>query len=128
MAKRALAFAAVFLICLISRVAHAQQEYGQIMSGCVQEFYDPQSYNWLSYRNTCNEDIYVSWVSRSPGLNGASDIGPGRKANTGWSAREIAAKGGIVAYACAKGYLPVDPEDNPITRQVPQYRCKYQGD
>lgn len=105
----------------------AQQTYVPTETGCVQAFYDRDYYNWLSYRNTCSESMYVEWISRVPGLNGGSVIRAGSKENTGWSAQEISAKGGMEVYVCPEHYLPVDPRGNPLTRQVTLYACKYQG-
>jgi len=102
-------------------------QYGTIQNACVREFYDPDSYNWLSYENTCDHGIYVVWVGYRPGLNGSADIAPGKKANTGWSASEIQAKGGINAYPCLSHYVPVDANGKFITQPVSGFRCKYNG-
>lgn len=120
--------AALCFSLMIAGGLHAQQQYAEGEPGCVQAFYDRAYYNWLSYRNTCSEDIYASWVSHSPGLNGAATIPVGGKANTGWSAQEIQAKGGLEVYVCPRNYIPVDANGDPISQPVAQYRCKYNGD
>jgi hypothetical protein len=114
------------IVLLLSGAAQAQQ-YATPQNACIREFYDPDSYNWLSYENTCDHGIYVSWVSPRPGLNGSADIPPGGKVSTGWSASEIRAKGGIQAYPCPSHYVPVDANGNYITQPVSGYRCKNSG-
>jgi hypothetical protein len=107
--------------------AYAQQQQAPLPAGCAEGFYDPAFYNWFSYRNTCPQDLYVAWVSHSPGLNGSGNLAVGKKISTGWSASEIKAKGGLEVYICPKNYLPVDSNGNPLTRPVLQYSCKFQG-
>jgi hypothetical protein len=122
--------AIAFVLCLTfmaPRAAHAQQQYVTPTPGCVQGFYDPAFYNWLSYRNTCSEDLSVVWISHSPGLNGQADISVGGKTNTGWSAREIHDKGGLEVYACPAHYIAVDANGNYLTQPLAQYSCKYRG-
>jgi len=127
MKKNLLIAFAVMAMCIAPRTAHAQQQYVNPTPGCVQGFYDPAFYNWLSYRNTCAEDLSVVWISHSPGLNGAADISAGGKTNTGWSAREIQNAGGVEVYACPAHYNPVDANGNYLTRPPAQYGCKYRG-
>jgi hypothetical protein len=111
------------ILVLVSGVAQAQQ-YATTQTACLREFYDSDSYNWFSYENTCDHAIYVLWVGYRPGLNGSSEIRPGGKANTGWSASEIRAKGGIEAYACPTQYVPVDANGIFIRQPVSGFRCK----
>jgi hypothetical protein len=126
--KRNLVIAsALMVICMAPHLAHAQQQYVEPTPGCVQAFYDPAYYNWLSYRNTCPQGVSVLWISHRPGLNGASDISTGGKANTGWSAQEIQNAGGLEVYACPAHYNPVDANGNYLTRPLAQYGCKYRG-
>jgi hypothetical protein len=128
MKKRLAILLAVGILFVLHQAAHAQQaQYANPLPGCVQGFYDPSLYNWLAYRNTCSQNLYVSWISNSPGLNGSSDIPVGGKQSTGWSAKEIQSKGGLEVYACPSSYVPVDPNGNPLTRPTAQYSCKYRG-
>jgi hypothetical protein len=109
---------------LISPLAHAQQ-YATVATNCLREYYDPNSYNWLTYQNTCGQAIHITMVGRDGTPVGAIDIGPGRHDGPGLSAREVNAMGGMEAYACPAHYVAVEADDTVIrTQVVSSFSCK----
>jgi hypothetical protein len=121
MKKASILFAVLSL--LGSTQAFAQQ-YTSTANQCLREYYNPNNYNWLTYENTCDQALYVVLVTNSGG-SWALDFSPGSNSGPGLSANEVRAAGGIHAYACPAGYVPVDPNDNLIrSRPYSQYRCK----
>ncbi|MGD0736222.1 MAG: hypothetical protein ABR976_13795 [Terracidiphilus sp.] len=107
--------------------AHAQQ-YAQPQENCVTDFYDPAMYSWLSYRNNCGTAVHVQFVSNRPsGISGSMDINPGGHQNTGRSANEVNAAGGVRRYVCPAGYLAFDTSGKMIMNvAVISYTCKQQ--
>ena len=115
---------AAMFIALVSGLLPSHARAQQTQNACVQQFYDTAAFNSLAFRNVCGAPIYVVWMSRSPGLKGSVDIGPGLNASTGKSAKDVQLFGGVSIYACFKGYIPVDAAGQPVTRPSTQARCK----
>jgi hypothetical protein len=100
------------------------QDYAPPANGCAQTFYEPV-YHWLSYRNTCSYAIHVTLVGIAKPHSGALDIKPGGQGGTAMSANEVAAVGGLKAYACPANYAAVDSADKLIiVKVVEKYACK----
>ena len=52
----------VLLLLGAAGAAHAQAYRTHEFHQCVRQFYDPQMYNWLSYKNTCGESITIHFI------------------------------------------------------------------
>ena len=102
--------------------SHARAQRTQ--NACVQQVYDAAEFHTLSFKNVCGAPIYVVWMSRTPGLKGKADIEPGMKAGTGKFANDVQLFGGIVIFACFKGYIPVDAANNPVSKPILEFWCK----
>ena len=117
----------VFLLAVLGLLGstHAMaQQYTNTANQCLREYYNPNNYNWLTYDNKCDQAIYVVLVSGS-GENWSLDLRAGGSGGPGLSANEVRAAGGIHAYACPAGWVPVDSNDNLVhSRPVNEYRCK----
>jgi hypothetical protein len=75
---------------------------GGSLNGCVQQFYDPSFYNWLSFRNTCSQAIHVSYCRKNAPSNCyAKDVAPGGSSSTGFSQSEVNAFGGFSLAVCS---------------------------
>jgi len=80
------------------------QPGGQYNS-CVQQFYDPSTYNWLSFRNTCNVAIHIDFCAQAQPSNCfATDVPVGGSSNTGDSQSEVSSYGGFSLAVCGAGY------------------------
>jgi hypothetical protein len=82
----------------------------QSLSACAATFYDPTFYNWLSFRNTCSQGIFVTFKTRDAIGSGDIDIGPGKVVNTGLSQKEINNAGGIIWAVCKLGEVAYEPD------------------
>ena len=112
-------------LILIASTSSAQTYKSPQWNGCIQQFYDRDVYNWLSFRNGCSESVTVVFIPNNPGYGGSSmNLGPGRKDNTGYSRSEVNAKQGFELYVCPYGYLNVDAEDRYVNRVNTRFRCK----
>jgi len=116
--------ALVILLPLVMKYSAKAQQYASPATQCVQGYYDANNYNWLTYRNTCNEAVHVTMVSGDGSNVGAIDLGPGRHDGPGLTAREVRAIGGMEAFPCPAHYTAVAADDSPLRRQVSAYRCK----
>ena len=113
----------IFLSVAMKSPANAQQ-FASPATQCLQGYYDPNSYNWLTYRNNCNEEVHVTLVSGDGSNVGAIDLGPGRHDGPGLTANEVRAIGGMEAYACPAHYAAVGSDGEPLRRQASAFRCK----
>jgi hypothetical protein len=113
------------LVAFVPKKVWAQTYKSRNYNGCIRQFYDPNQYNWLGFENGCAEPLYVVYIAFNPGYGGsAMDPGPGRHESTGWSQREVAAKRGFQLYVCPQGYVPVDANNQYVSRVNTRFRCK----
>jgi hypothetical protein len=100
-----------------------------LATSCVRQFFDPNTYNWLSFENNCGQAIYINYIPHRPGgwaMGGGMQLAPGNHNNTGLSSAEIDQTGGYDLYVCPTDSVPVDLSGNAFNVNVPQYRCKPQ--
>jgi hypothetical protein len=122
--KRVVSVLFLSLPFLTPHVAKAQQ-YASTANQCLREYYDSNNYNWLTFQNTCSQEIHVTLVPKRGNAAGALYLTSGRHDGLGLTANEVKAAGGIEAYACPARYVAVDTNDALITSQaVNSFRCK----
>jgi hypothetical protein len=111
-----------------SSVASGAVQYSTpLATSCVRQFWDPNTYNWLSFENNCGQAIYLNYMPHRPGgwaMGGGMHLAPGNHNNTGLSSAEINQTGGFDLYVCPTDSVPVDLSGNILKRNVSQYRCK----
>lgn len=98
-----------------------------LASSCVRQYWDPQSYNWLSFENDCGQPIHLTFIfNQNVGwaMTGAMDLSPGARQTTGRSSNDINQARGYDFYVCPSGSIPVDLAGNPLTANVSEFRCK----
>ena len=96
---------------------------------CVRQFYDPNTYDWLSFENNCGQAIYINYIPHRPGgwaMGGGMHLAPGDHNNTGLSKAEINQTGGFDLYVCPTDSVPVDLNGNVFNVNVSEYRCRSQ--
>ena len=112
-------------LVLIPTASFAQKYRSPEWNGCIQQFYDPDFYNWLSFRNTCSEALAVTYIGRKPGYGGSlMELRPGRKNSTGWTRKEVDGWNGFELYVCPLGYVPVDANDQYVRKVDTKFRCR----
>ena len=113
-----------------SSVASGAIQYSTpLATSCVRQFFDPNTYNWLSFENNCGQAIYINYIPHRPGgwaMGGGMHLAPGNHNNTGLSSAEINQTGGFDLYVCPTNAVPVDLSGNAFNTNVAQYRCKPQ--
>lgn len=114
---------------LVPSVTSAQAQYrpGSQFDGCIRQFYDAQTYNWLSFQNTCGVPLHVHFIAKNPGVGVSSmDLAPGAKNSTGQSQSEVNAHNGFALAICDSGFLAVDASGLGWTHASAPYRCRSQ--
>ncbi|HVY44947.1 MAG TPA: hypothetical protein VHB21_03670 [Minicystis sp.] len=92
---------------------------------CIDQFYNPKMYNWLSFKNNCNVAVHVVFVPNVPGKGGsAMHLKPGQADSTGFSKKEVDARAGFSLAVCAEGYHPVEANGQYWTHARETYSCK----
>jgi hypothetical protein len=113
-----------------SSVASGGIQYSTpLATSCVRQFWDPNTYNWLSFENNCGQAIYINYIPHRPGgwaMGGGMHLAPGSQNNTGLSSAEINQTGGFDLYVCPTDSMPVDLSGNAFNVNVTEYRCKPQ--
>jgi hypothetical protein len=116
---------AVGLASLTAADAQAQQYESPVSQSCVQQFYDPQSYNWLAFENECSDGIKIVFVPNGPGGSGGEmDLAPGRHEGTGQTASEVSRHNGFKLFVCPANHVPVDSQDRYVNRNTTAFHCK----
>jgi hypothetical protein len=106
--------------------SQAQPQKKKVIGGahnyCIESFYDRDQYNWLAFRNNCEETQHLTWIfGNESGVGSGGNTRPSGKANTGYSTDEVRRKGGYTLYVCPENYLPVDGGGRQITGGGGQY-------
>ena len=105
-------------------IALANTEAGAMYNSCIQQFYDRDMYNWLSFRNTCGNALNVTYRWNNGTAGGAVRLQPGDKESIGYTSEQVHSKGGATLAVCRLGWIPVDGNNQYWTGG--QYRCKEQ--
>lgn len=83
---------------------------GGQLNGCIGTLYDPNHYNWYSYRNNCGQALYLRFCSQNnPSTCGALTLASGATGSTGETQTEVNALGEYVVAACTADHHPVTP-------------------
>ena len=123
---RKLLFACVMVFAVAApRFAGAQTtERGGQFDSCLRSFYDPDTYNWYSVENRCDEKVTVYVCGLSSGGCFEMNLRSGTTESLGKSSKEVRAMGGVSTIACRDGFIPVDANGSVIRRGTTPYHCK----
>jgi len=95
------------------------------LNGCIKEFYDPEMYNWLTFRNSCTESLTIVFVAKDQsGVSGTMDLRPGGKDSVGSMKGVVPKVGQFEIYVCRLGYEPVDGENKVVSKPGTSVRCQ----
>lgn len=95
------------------------------LTSCIREFYDPEMYNYLTYKNTCTESLTVVFVAKDrSGVTGSMDLRPGAKDSVGKLNGTTAKVGGFELYVCPVGSTPVDDNNQAVTKPETAFHCQ----
>ncbi len=126
--RRALTGAIPAAICLILCAASASAQVHKIRSlnSCIEEFYDPGMYNYLSFKNHCAQTLTVMFVAKNgSGATGTMDLRPGASDSVGRLAGGVVPKVGMFQlYVCQAGYVAVDEDNKAVTKPQANFHCQ----
>lgn len=117
---------AVFCTALPSERASAQRHEIPALNSCIREFYDPEMYNYLTFKNSCTQALTIVFVSKDgSGITGSMDLRPGGKDSVGRSAGGRVPKvGDFQLYVCSLGQVPVDESGKVVSKPNSSVQCQ----
>ncbi len=117
--------AAVVIFTLASSfVISAQRHEIPALNSCIKEFYDPEMYNYLTFKNTCSQSLTVVLIAKDgSGGGGTMELRPGGKDSVGRSAGKEPKPGSFELYVCPTGNIPVDDNDQLVSKPGSNFRC-----
>lgn len=106
--------------------AKAQGHVTPTLSSCVREFYDPEMYNYLTFKNNCTHGVTVAFVPKgSSGTAGTMELRAGAKDSVGRSASgKVPKVGDFQLYVCGEGEVPVDNAGKVVSKPRSEYKCQ----
>lgn len=116
--------ASVTLTIAIPSVSHAQRHEIPPLNSCIKEFYDPEMYNYLTFKNTCAQSLTVVLIAKDgSGGGGTMELRPGGKDSVGRSAGKEPKPGSFELYVCPTGNIPVDDNNQLVSKPGSNFRC-----
>jgi hypothetical protein len=120
-----LSFTATVLTLLGTSSVLAQNHVTPALNSCIKEFYDPEMYNWLTFKNTCSQALTIVFVAKDgSGASGSMDLRPGAKDSVGKLAGKASKVGGFEFYVCQVGYVPMDDSGKVVDKPRSNFRCQ----
>jgi hypothetical protein len=115
----------------LSTVVNAESAFAQrheipAFNSCIREFYDPEMYNYLTYKNNCSQSLTIFFVAKDgSGADGSMDLRPGGKDSVGRLADGRVRKiGDFQLYVCLVGYMPVDEKGKVVSKPRSSFQCQ----
>ncbi len=116
--------AVVIFTLASSFVTSAQRHEIPPLNSCIKEFYDPEMYNYLTFKNTCSQSLTVVLIAKDgSGAGGTMELRPGGKDSVGRSAGKEPKPGSFELYVCPTGNIPVDDNDQLVNKPGSNFRC-----
>jgi hypothetical protein len=108
-----------------SSSASAQRHEIPQLNSCIKEFYDPEMYNYLTFKNTCSRSLTIVFVAKDgSGAGGTMELRPGGKDSIGKSQGNDPKPGSFELYVCQTGYIPVDDNNQLVSKPASNFRCQ----
>ena len=95
------------------------------LNSCITEFYDPEMYNYLTFKNSCAQSLTVVLVAKDgSGAGGTMELRPGGKDSIGRSKGKEPKPGSFELYVCPTGNIPVDDNNEKVSKPGSNFRCQ----
>ena len=108
--------------------ALAQRHEIPPLNSCIKEFYDPEMYNYLTFQNTCAQSLTVVLVAKDgSGAGGTMELRPGGKDSVGRSKGKEPKPGSFALYVCPTGNIPVDDNNQLVSKPDSNFKCQQKG-
>ena len=120
-----LASGALFTI-VNAESAFAQRHEIPAFNSCIREFYDPEMYDYLTFKNNCSQSLTIVFVAKDgSSAGGSTDLRPGGKDSVGRLAGGRVPKvGEFQLYVCLVGYVPVDDKGKVVSKPRSSFQCQ----
>ena len=107
-------------------LAFAQQHEIPQLNSCIREFYDPEMYNYLTFKNICAQTLTVVLVAKDgSSAGGTMELRPGGKDSVGKSQGKDPKPGSFELYICPTGNVPIDDQTNqPVSKPGAKFHCQ----
>jgi hypothetical protein len=117
--------AGAFVTLVNSSGTSAQRHEIPQLNSCIKEFYDPEMYNYLTFKNTCSKSLTIVFVAKDgSGTSGTMELRPGGKDSIGKSQGNDPQPGSFELYVCQTGYIPVDDNNQLVSKPASNFRCQ----
>ena len=105
--------------------AFAQRHEIPPLNSCIKEFYDPEMYNYLTFKNTCSQSLTIVFVPKDgSGAGGRMELRPRGKDSVGRLQDKDPKLGSFELYVCQSAYLPVDDNNQMVSKPASNFRCQ----
>ncbi len=116
--------AAFFLLAHSAHVSAQRHEIPKLNS-CIKEFYDPEMYNYLTFKNSCAQSLSMVFVPKDgKGPVWTMELRPGGKESVGHEKGKAAKAGSFDLFVCQSGYVPVDDDGQVVSKPGSSFRCE----
>jgi len=120
-------FSLLTVLFLMSALAMGLAQRHEIpqLNSCIKEFYDPEMYNWLTYRNDCTQALTIVFIAKDgSGASGTMNLRPGGKDSIGTMKGVVPKVGGFDLYVCPLDQMPLDDDGNVVSRPEMKFHCQ----
>jgi hypothetical protein len=116
-----------FSILLVAAAALLGQRHEiPQLNSCIKEFYDPEMYNYLTFKNTCAQSVTMVYIAKDgSGTTGTMDLRPEGKDSIGKSLGKSPAIGSFEFFVCPSGEMPMDDETKQVVSKTgSKFHCE----
>jgi hypothetical protein len=117
--------AATLFTVMYPLTAFAQSHEIPQLNSCIEQFYDPGMYNYLTFKNKCSHSLTVVLVAKDgSGGGGTLELRPGGRDSVGRTKGKEPKVNSFEIYACPTGYLPMDSNNQVVSKPASSFKCQ----
>ena len=116
-----------YLLIFSTALLLAQRHEIPRLNSCISEFYDPEMYNYLTFKNNCAQSLTVVLVAKDgSGAGGTMELRPGGKDSVGRNHEKgkEPKPGSFELYVCPTGNIPVDDNNEKVSKPGSNFKCQ----
>lgn len=123
--RLSLPFVMLFALVTASSSFAQSHEVSQLNS-CIREFYDPEMYKLLTFKNTCAQSLSIMFFAKDgSGVSGTMELRAGGKDSVGRSPdKKIPKIGSFELYVCPAGNVAVDDNNQVVSKPASSFHCR----
>lgn len=113
-----------FFTVLRAPSTSAQRHEIPTLNSCIKEFYDPEMYNYLTFRNTCAQSVTLVYIPKDgSGTGGTMDLRPEGKDSIGKTEGKTPQLGSFEFFVCPAGQMPMDESNKVVSKPASKFHC-----